>query len=294
MSTVSLALRAVAVIGAIAAGVLWFISKGKLEETTNQLNATQATLADTEDTLSTTQVKLQESQDSLGAAQSSLERTESELRNANLQLSDTRRKTKQLEADIESQEVIIADLREAVDGQKAAMVAAIKSKDDDITQLTREKASLETQVTNLRDQVTNLENRVSRQPSSTAVAATSGDGVGDVASTSEGVTATAGGAGTTSVVGGPAFDPGSVGRIAPAGNISEVTVLRVDEDARAVVIGYGAAAGAQKNQSLVLLKDGKLFAKLELLEVVPEASVAFISRESPRIPREGESYTVIR
>ncbi|MGF1448038.1 MAG: hypothetical protein ACFB20_01325 [Opitutales bacterium] len=289
MSSLSLALRGIAIVGAIAAGVFWYLTNGKIDDLTQRLQTTQATLDDRTATLTQTQARLTESQNTVEGLTSNLERAESELRNAERQRTDALANVRRLEGEIDQQEQTIRDLRVNVDEQKGAMVAAIRSKDDTITQNVRRITSLEEQNRNLNDEVANLQRRLNEATSLTAAAPTADAPSGGAAIP-----------GTSAIPAVNVRRPGStvagasVGSIPPAGNLSEVTVLRVDPNSRAVVLQYGSSAGARQNQGLVLLEDGRLLARLELLQVQPDVSVAFVTRESPSIPREGVTYTVVR
>ncbi len=289
MSSLSLALRAIAVIGAIAAGVLWFLTDGKLQEKQDQLTTTQATLADRESTLASTQARLQESQAEVTSLTSNLERTESELRNAERQRTDAQATARRLEGEIDQQEQTIQKLEADVQEQKTAMVAAIRSKDDTITKNVRQITQLQDENRNLQDDLASLRNQLNEASAITAAApsAPAGNGAG-AQPASSGIQSV-----NVQPVSGNFASP-SVAAIPPAGNLAEVTVLRVDPQSRAVVLQYGSSSGARQNQGLVLLEDGKLFARLELVRVEADASVAFVTRESPKIPREGVTYTVVR
>lgn len=126
MKNVSLILRILAVVAAIAATTLYFISEGKLAEKHELLTQTQQVLATTQNTLSETQKTLERTQSELTTERDTLERTktkldgvESELAEVNMlasrtqrELSDEREKTKKLETDSRQ---LRADLSDALD-----------------------------------------------------------------------------------------------------------------------------------------------------------------------------------
>jgi septal ring factor EnvC (AmiA/AmiB activator) len=283
MNALSLALRAIAIVGAIAAGVLWFISEGKLEEKQTELTQTRQTLEQTRSTLAQTDAQLDSAQDELEETTADLDRAEDELQDKELALNEARKRVRQLEDEVDAQEALIAQKDEEIRRQKAAQIAAIDEKDKRITELNRTVSDLQQDVATLRDDLLTAENRLEEATTSMQTAAaettTAPDAGTDGQSTQQRPTRFS--------------RTETVQPLPAAGNISEVSVLRVDPDKRTVVLDFGAEAGAKQNQGLVLLEDGRKLASLRLLNVVPTASVAYVERDS-RIPREGQTYTLVR
>lgn len=155
MKNLSLILRIVAVVAAIAATTLFFISKGKLAEKDSQLTqtkqvlaSTQSDLADTNKTLERTESELKTERDTLARTEDTLRGVRSELavaeedaRRNKEQLDQTReqvanleRTTRELRADLLStQEALAAADREAEINQLNAQIAEIENRNRELT-----------------------------------------------------------------------------------------------------------------------------------------------------------------
>lgn len=155
MKNLSLILRIVAVVAAIAATTLFFISKGKLAEKDSQLTqtkqvlaTTQGELADTNKTLERTESELKTERDVLANTQDTLRGVRSELevakddarRNKKLlgetreQVANLERTARELRADLLStQEELAAADREAEINQLNATIAELENRNREIT-----------------------------------------------------------------------------------------------------------------------------------------------------------------
>ncbi len=106
MNAVSLILRIVAIVGAIAAGVGWYLTNGKLDEKQTELTDTQTQLADTEaeltrtgNELTATTSQLNETESNLDRASENLAQTSAELEKTRSELSDVSSKASKLEVE---------------------------------------------------------------------------------------------------------------------------------------------------------------------------------------------------
>ncbi len=144
MKNVSLILRILAIVAAIAATTLYFISKGKLAEkhelltrTQQVLTAAQSTLSETQKTLERTESELTTERDTLARTKTRLEGVQSELAEAEKlasraqrELRDEREKSAKLETDSRQ---LRADLSDALED-----LTAVKREENQRNQLIAE------------------------------------------------------------------------------------------------------------------------------------------------------------
>lgn len=148
MKNLSLILRIVAVVAAIAATTLFFISKGKLAEKQAELTQTQGVLATTQTELADTNKTLERTESELKTERDNLARTEDTLRGVRSELAvaeqDARRKKEQLDESREqvaSLERTARDLRTDLLSTQEELAAADRSAE--INQLNATIAELE-------------------------------------------------------------------------------------------------------------------------------------------------------
>lgn len=148
MKNLSLILRILAIVAAIAATTLFFISKGKLAEKQTELTNTQEELAETETVLSDTENTLQRTETQLKREQKTLAETEQKLEEVESNLFATEQELANKENDLKEANSEIAALNDTAKELRADLVAtqeelANASREAEINQLNQRIAELE-------------------------------------------------------------------------------------------------------------------------------------------------------
>lgn len=148
MKNLSLILRILAIVAAIAATALFFISKGKLAEKQTQLTNTREVLASTETELSDTKNTLQRTETQLKREQKNLAETEQELEEIRSDLYSSEQEVARLKNDIKEADSEIASLKDTTKELRSDLVAtqeelANASREAEINQLNQRIAELE-------------------------------------------------------------------------------------------------------------------------------------------------------
>lgn len=147
MKNLSLILRILAIVAAIAATTLFFISKGKLADKQAELTHTQDVLASTETELSDTKNTLQRTETQLKREQKDLAETEQELEEVRSDLYSSEQEVARLENDIRDADSEIASLKDTAQELRTDLVAtqeelADASREAEINQLNQQIAEL--------------------------------------------------------------------------------------------------------------------------------------------------------
>ncbi|PXA04782.1 hypothetical protein DDZ13_06335 [Coraliomargarita sinensis] len=154
MKNLSLILRILAIVAAVAATTLFFISKGKLADmdteltqTKQVLSSTQTELSDTQNVLQRTETQLKREQNNLAETKAELEETESKfyasqqeatraknaLEEANTQITSLENDARELKADlVATQEELANASREAEINQLNERIAELESKNEEL------------------------------------------------------------------------------------------------------------------------------------------------------------------
>jgi len=279
MKALSLILRVVAILGAVAAVALFMMVQGKVEDKENELVAAQAQL-------STTQGEKENLAADKAALQSQVKELEAKVADQtsiisriNTNLSEAQRKTSTLESDLEktkstleTRESEIAQLKkdivnaqllgnnnedeagdeEADDGKVAELTTQLQAANDTIADL---RADLETATTQLEDL-----RETFKSVRSAAEEATTG-----------------------------------VREISRA-NFQTVQVLQARPESGLVVIDLGTNRGAKVNEKVDLTRNNELVANLNITRVFPDYSLAAILPGSPepKLLESGQSFQTIR
>ena len=145
MNTLSLVVRIVAIIAGIAAGALFFATKGKLEEQNAQLVSTQGTLAATTSDLSDTKADVVKLTGQLKTAERQAERLSAQLQTARNEADTKNRELSSTTSKLDSANTKIASLEKSVkrlniDIQTANDALIVEDKGEEI-QILKEKGS---------------------------------------------------------------------------------------------------------------------------------------------------------
>lgn len=154
MKNFSLILRILAVIAAIAATTLFFISKGKFAELDSELKRTQGVLASTQSelgetkntltrtetqlkreqkTFAETEAKLDETESKLYASQQEVARTKNDLKDANTEIAELKNTTRDLRADLVTTQKELANAsRQAEINQLNQRIAELELENQEI------------------------------------------------------------------------------------------------------------------------------------------------------------------
>jgi septal ring factor EnvC (AmiA/AmiB activator) len=148
MKNLSLILRILAVVAAIAATTLYFISKGKLADKQAELTQTQQVLASTETELGDTKNTLQRTETQLKREQKNLAETEQNLEEVRSNLFASEQEVAKLKNEVKGADSEIATLKDAAKELRADLVAtqeelANASREAEINQLNQRIAELE-------------------------------------------------------------------------------------------------------------------------------------------------------
>jgi septal ring factor EnvC (AmiA/AmiB activator) len=245
MKYLPMILRIVAIVAAIAATTLYFISKGKLAEKQDQLTRTQQVLASTQTDLSETTLSLRKTESQLARESEELAKTKSTLVDVRSELYITEEKVTRSErlltearSNIANLETSARDLNANIVDLQAQLVAA--NRDAEINQLNEQIAELtsinEKQATELEAQ-SSFVNAV-RNSSGTSVDA---------------------GMGSPSA-GGTQADTG----VATNGAKLETTVSSVSTNDGMIVLDSSAEFGLAPGQTFILIRGNKSVAKIQV------------------------------
>ena len=257
MKNLSLILRILAVIAAIAATALYFTSKGKLADkqaeltqTQDLLDSTQKKLSDTNNTLKKTETKLKRESESLANTKKSLEEVRSELfaaqqdsKRNERELGEARTQIGQLETDLRkvrsdlvtTQEALASASNEAEINQLNGRIAELKDANDKL------KLELE-QASAVAKAVTNRQNP------------TAAGGLGSI---------------NTSVTSLSSGEPIQRIRL-------ETTVNSISTDAGLIVLASTPELGLAAGQTIVLVQDLKSVGKVQIQSVEDTYAIANI------------------
>lgn len=258
MKNLSLILRIVAIIAAVAATTLYFISKGKLADMDTELTqtkqvlaTTQTELSDTSNTLVQTQTTLKRETASHAKTKETLSNVQSELFAAQQQVEQTNRQLTTTKAELATAEATAKQLRTDLVSTQEELAAA--SREAEINQLNERIKSLEK---------TNAELALDLE-SKTAIA----DAVTAKQNPSSGSTALGGI--NTSVAGLPSGEPISRIRL-------ETTINSISTSDGIIVLNSTPELGLAAGQTVTLVQDLKSVGRVRIQSITDTYAVGNI------------------
>jgi DNA repair exonuclease SbcCD ATPase subunit len=150
MKNLSLILRILAIVAAVAATTLFFISKGKLADKQAQLTQTQDELATTQTNLNETRTTLQSTETQLKREQANLKETKNTLEEVRSELFASQQEADKLERQRDEAKNEIAKLEETTKNLRSDLVA---------TQEELANASREAEINQLNERIAELEDK---------------------------------------------------------------------------------------------------------------------------------------
>ena len=252
MNAASQLLRVLAIIGAIAAGVLFWLTHGKLDSLTAQLaSAKQSAEADkqnTAKTLADAQAQVSGAVDSIKAQSEKLKTAQDDAKLADQRFSDLRDQLDSLQKSVTDKDRQVKD--------DDAKVADLQSQVDGMADLKKQVSDLQDQLAKDNVTITNLQNSLSStaipngKPSTTTTANT------DISAP---VVITV---------------PKNLSKSSPA------KILLVDTKNWLMALDVGSDAGVQKDSQLYLKVGDSNLAIVKVLDTTPtQSSVAILSTE---------------
>jgi septal ring factor EnvC (AmiA/AmiB activator) len=258
MKNLSLILRILAIVAAVVATTLFFISKGKLADKQTELEQTKQVLSSTETELSDARNVVQRTETQLKREQKNLAETKSELQETESSLYAAQQEATRAKNSLEAANAEIAALEKEADEIRANLVAteeelAGASREAEINQLNQRIAQLEEQNEELK---TDLESK-------TAIA----DAVSAKKTTSGGQSKPAINTSLTS------FSPGGE----PIQRIRlETTVNSVSAADGLIVLDSKPELGLSAGQIITLVQDLKAVGKIQIEKIENNYAVANI------------------
>ena len=248
MKILSIIFTVLALIAAGGSGAVYFLTKGKLEEKTAELAATNASLKDS-------QAELGKAKTQILSTEQLLKNTRGELANAKQQTSSMSRKLVSFQTNAQNDRDAITDLEEQLETAK---------KDS----------------TNLRRELLNRKNarpEDSGGASAEGVAAFKAE-IEDLEKKIKLLEVQMSGGIPESYLETAAGDQPVVSQVASAGSSEELegTIARVDAGSGIIVLAKGSSHGIQANTEYTLKKSGYVLAKVRVSKLTPDLTVATI------------------
>lgn len=257
MKNLSLILRIVAIVAAIAATALYFTSKGKLADKQAELTATKGTLA-------STQTELSDTTDTLKKTESKLKRESESLAKAKKSLDEVRSELFAVQEEGKRNERLLGEARTQI-GELETNLRQVRS-DLVTTQQELASASKEAEINRLNERIAELEDKNEElaldleQASAVAKAVTdrqnptSSGGLGSI---------------NTSVTSLSSGEPIQRIRL-------ETTVNSISTDAGLIVLDSTPELGLSAGQTIILVQDLKSVGKVQIQSVKDNHAIANI------------------
>lgn len=250
MKALSLILRIIAIVGAIAAAYFFFAVKGQLKESGSQLASAKKTAAEQSVAAETARELLQKQVESLQTEKSELD----------VRLGDEKRRVAELNSNL------IQDRNEMARVQQDA-----RAKQTELTGLKARIASMQTELSELRSQGSpaELKQRVTELEAAT-VALTAELAAAKQAATIVSV-APGGAAGGVDV---------TIAQAAPLSLDGTFVVLYADRGAKLMTLSLGANKGLQEGMLLNVSVEGKAYGEVLVKSVRDDMSVVYMGNKS--------------
>lgn len=171
MKTLSLVLRIVAILAAVASTALFFLAKGKLAEKESQLTATQQTLQSTEGNLATAKASITALENKLAAESQALANTKNQLASVRSEAYTSRQELSRTRQQLGQTRTRIVELEENAKELKNELAMA-ERRANEVVNSTGEKDELLARIEELESSKENLQNELELAKSRPADSAT--------------------------------------------------------------------------------------------------------------------------
>lgn len=261
MNSLSLILRILAVVAAVAAGAIFFVSKGKLAEKEAALQsaqkatqATQAELATANEKIQGLESRLNNEREALADSKRKLESVRSEMYTARQEVSRTQQQLAKSKKTISDLESTAQRLRADLVQTEQSLVAA--NKEGEISQFNERIAELEESNADLKE---SLEDAKVRSVSSRSIGSTGSPATGPAALSSVFTTGTSQALPTASASIGP-----------------ETTIHSVSAENGLVVLTNTPELGLSPGLEVRLIRDLKAIGQIKFIQITDQIAVANI------------------
>lgn len=251
MNSLSLILRVIAILAAVASAGLFFMSSGKLKEKETQLSVTKQSLAASQSELTATNGKVTSLTASLDSSKKSASKLKSEVESLNSELYTAKQETTRAQtqmSQIKGQVAQLENEKQQLNSEIAAARQAAAEQAANSTSLSQgEVDALEQRISVLTEEKQELQDELSVFQAKAAARNTGGG------ENSE--TATAGG-----------YNLNTQTAVQPATLGSEATITKVSSDDGFIVLIASPSLGLDSGLELTLVQDLKAIGKVQIVE----------------------------